>query len=162
MGVRAAPGVPDAGAAGRGGGAAAVDAGGEATDTPVGAALGAGAAKPPLCRGATGALGAGVTAFDAATGRGATIGRAAVGAPCDADPGIIGRGGNRTGRLAPGAGPLGVGGNPVGFTFVGAACESGACGAGGTPDATEFGAGVRVRAAAGGGASVSANAAARP
>jgi hypothetical protein len=105
-----------------------VDAGGDATDTLPGATLCDGPAKPPLCRGEAGALGAGAPTFDAAEGRGATMGRAAAGAACGATPGIIGRGGNRTGRLAlpPGAGPLGVGGNPDGFTVAGADCDGGA------------------------------------
>lgn len=133
MGVRVDAGAPAAAAggaaAGRGPGAAAgADAGGKATDTALAVALGSGAAKPPLCRGAAGELGAGALEFEPPTGRGATIGRADADAPCDGPPGIIGRGGKSTGRFAPalGAGPFGVGGNPEGLMAGCAACTTGA------------------------------------
>jgi len=129
-------------------------------------AAGDGAEKPALCRGALGALAeVGELAFGAATGRGATIGRAAKGAACDAAPGIIGRGGKRTGRLtapALGAGPLGVGGSPACFTTVGAASATAAGRSCGSTAARELGAGVGARGGLGGGANVSTSAAASP
>jgi hypothetical protein len=92
------------------------------------------------------------------------IGRTGADAPGPAPPGIIGRGGKRTGRLTPpaaGAGPFGVGGSPACFIAAGATCGTGAGRSGGATVATEGGAGVGERGGLGGGANVSASAAAR-